>query len=65
MSRLRAKTPRFFRVVRNIGLGLAAVGTALISAPVALPAAVVTVATYLITAGAVAGAVSQFAKSEE
>ena len=39
---------------------MAGIGTVLLTAPVALPAAVVTVGGYLVTAGGVATAVSQF-----
>ena len=60
IDRAKAPTPKFFRVLRNIGLIMAGVGTVLLTAPVALPAAVVTVGGYLVTAGGVATAVSQF-----
>ena len=60
INRAKAPTPKFFRVLRNIGLTMAGVGTVLLTAPVALPAAVVTVGGYLVTAGGVATAVSQF-----
>jgi uncharacterized membrane protein HdeD (DUF308 family) len=58
-ERLVAPTSKFFRILRNIGLCLAAVGGAIIAAPVALPVAVVTVAGYLTVAGGVLSAVSQ------
>ena len=57
-ERLNAPTPSFFRKIRNIGLTLGAIGAALLAAPVTLPAAVLTVAGYLMTAGLVASAVS-------
>ena len=60
LNRAKAPTPKFFKVLRNIGLIMAGVGTVLLTAPVALPAAVVTVGGYLVTAGGVATAVSQF-----
>jgi uncharacterized membrane protein HdeD (DUF308 family) len=59
IERLKSPTPKFFRVLRNIGLALAAVGGALLAAPVALPAAVITVAGYITVAGGVMTAVSQ------
>ncbi|MBS1489087.1 MAG: hypothetical protein OJF59_000633 [Cytophagales bacterium] len=59
VERMKAPTPKFFRVLRNIGLLLAATGGALLAAPVALPTAVVTVAGYLTVAGGVMTAVSQ------
>ena len=60
IDRAKAPTPKFFKVLRNIGLIMAGVGTVLLSAPVSLPAAVVTIGGYLVTAGGVATAVSQF-----
>jgi uncharacterized membrane protein HdeD (DUF308 family) len=59
IKRLKAPTPKFFKVLRNIGLVLVGTGTALLTAPISLPAAVITVAGYLTVAGGVASAVSQ------
>ncbi len=64
VKRYQKPTPKFFRVLRNIGLALAAAGGTLIAAPVALPAAVVTIATYMTVAGTVATAVSQAVVSD-
>jgi hypothetical protein len=58
-ERYKQPTPKFFKTLRNIGIALAAVGGAIIAAPVALPAIVITVAGYLAVAGTVATAVSQ------
>ena len=60
LDRIKAPTPKFFKVLRNIGLIMAGVGTVLLTAPVSLPTVVVTVGGYLVTAGGVATAVSQF-----
>ena len=60
IERVKAPTPKFFKVLRNIGLIMAGVGTVLLTAPVSLPTVVVTVGGYLVTAGGVATAVSQF-----
>ena len=65
VQRLKAPTPKFFRVLRNVGLVLAAVGGTLLAAPVALPAAVITVAGYITVAGGVMTAVSQTAVDGE
>lgn len=65
IERLKAPTPKFFRVLRNVGLALAAAGGALLTAPIALPVAVVTVAGYLTVAGGVITAVSQTAVDGE
>ena len=60
-QRWQAPTPPFFKKLRKWGLIIAAIGGAVITAPVSLPAAVITVAGYLTVAGAVASAVSQTA----
>lgn len=65
VERMKAPTPKFFRVLRNVGLALAAAGGAIITAPIALPVAVVTVAGYLAVAGGVMTAVSQSAVDGE
>ena len=59
VERVKAHKPRFFRKLRGIGIAFGAIGGAILAAPVALPAAITAVAGYLITAGAVAAAVSQ------
>ena len=64
-KRLQSPTPKFFRKLRNIGITIAAVGGAIIASPVALPAAIVTAAGYLITAGTVVTAISQVTVKEE
>ncbi len=61
LERAGAPTPKLFRILRLIGLTLAAASGALLAAPVALPAIVTTVAGYVAIAGTVATAVSQVA----
>ena len=61
LERLSEPTPRFFKKLRTIGLILAAAGGVLVAAPIGLPAALVTLGGYLLTAGAIATAVSQAA----
>lgn len=61
LERCNAETPPFFKKLRTVGVIVAAAGTALLAAPVALPAAVLAVGGYLIVGGAVASAVSQAA----
>lgn len=63
IKRAKAPTPKFFRVLRTIGLALAAVGGTLLAAPVALPVAITTAAGYLAVAGGVISAVSQLTTS--
>lgn len=59
MERLTAPTSKFFKTIRTVGLSLAAIGGVIMAAPVALPAAIVTVAGYLTVAGSVMTAVAQ------
>ena len=61
IERVQSPTPTFFRKVRKIGLILVAVSGALLAAPVALPAALITAATCLGVAGSVATVISQTA----
>jgi hypothetical protein len=65
MKRMQAPTPKFFKILRTVGIALAAVGGTLLTAPVALPAAVLTIAGYVSVAGAVMTAVSQTAVESE
>ena len=59
MDRVKAPTPKFFKVLRTIGLSLAAAGGAVLAAPISLPAGVLALGGYLVTGGAVLTAVSQ------
>jgi hypothetical protein len=65
IQRMQAPTPKFFRVLRTVGIALAAAGGTLLTAPVALPAVVLTVAGCVSLAGAVMTAVSQTAVESE
>jgi len=65
IKRAKAPTPKFFKVLRNIGLVLAAVGGTILAAPVALPIVITTIGGYLTVAGGVASAVSQLTTSIE
>jgi len=59
LKRVVARTPKFFKVLRTVGLVLATVGGVLLTAPVSLPVVVTTVGGYLAVAGGVVSAVSQ------
>ncbi len=65
LQRAKAPTPNFFKTLRNIGLAAAAVGTTIITAPVTLPAVVVTIAGYFTLAGGIISAVSQITVHRE
>ena len=62
---MKSPTPKFFRVLRTIGLALVAASATLLASPIALPAAVITAAGYLTVAGSVISAVSQTAIPKE
>jgi hypothetical protein len=59
IERFSAPTPKFFRVLRTIGMVIASIGGALVAAPIALPVGLVTAGGYLAVAGGVMTAVSQ------
>jgi uncharacterized membrane protein HdeD (DUF308 family) len=65
VERIKAPTPKFFRVLRSIGLALLAISGSLIAAPVALPIAIVSVAGYVAVAGGVISAISQITVDDD
>ncbi|WP_130734003.1 hypothetical protein [Flavobacterium sp. J27] len=65
LDRAKAPTPKFFKVLRTIGLALLAVSGSIVAAPIALPTVVVTVAGYAAVAGGVLSAVSQITVDEK
>lgn len=65
IKRVKAPTPKFFKVLRNIGLALAAVGGTILAAPIALPVIVNAIGGYLAVAGGVVSAVSQLTTKED
>ncbi len=64
-ERWEAKTPKFWKKVQRIGLVAGALGAALVAVPVALPAAIITGAGYLIAAGTVTAALSQLTVEDQ
>ena len=65
VKRAKAPTPKFFKVLRNIGLALAAVGGTILAVPIALPIVVSSIGGYLAVAGGVLSAVSQLTTTQE
>ena len=65
VKRAKAPTPKFFKVLRNIGLALAGVGGAILAAPIALPVIVASIGGYLVVGGGVLSAVSQITTSHD
>lgn len=59
VKRAKAPTPKFFKVLRTIGLALAAVGGVILTAPISLPVVIGSVGGYLAVAGGVLSAISQ------
>lgn len=65
INRIQDTTPKFFKILRNIGVTLTAVSATVFAAPVELPKLVADIAGYLAVAGSVMGAVSQTAVLNE
>lgn len=65
VQRMKTPTPKFYKVLRNIGLGCVAAGGVLVASPVVLPLMVITLGQYLIVAGTVASAISQTTIKQE
>ncbi|CAM3459028.1 hypothetical protein [Aequorivita lipolytica] len=59
LDRYKKPTPKFFRILRNIGLALVASGGAILAAPVVMPGILVTIATYITVIGTVISSISQ------
>ena len=58
-QRWSAKTPKFWKRVQKIAITIGAIAGVIVTAPISLPVAVVTVASYAITVGTVAATLSQ------
>jgi len=58
-QRWSAKTPKFWKRVQKIAITIGAIAGVIVTAPITLPVAVVTVASYAITVGTVAATLSQ------
>jgi hypothetical protein len=65
IKRAKAPTPKFFKVLRNIGLVIATAGATILAAPVALPVVVSTIGGYLTVAGGVLSAASQLTTTDD
>jgi len=61
MERMQQPTQKLFKTITNLGLVLTAVGSVIATAPVSLPAIVITIAGYIAVAGGIASAISQTA----
>ncbi len=65
IKRAKAPTPKFFKVLRKVGLALAAVGGTILAAPIALPVVATSIGGYLAVAGGVLSAVSQLTTNKD
>ena len=66
VERALAPTPKWFKILRTVGIALATIGGTIIAAPVALPVGLVSAAGYLVLGGSIISVISQTAvKSEE
>ncbi len=65
LQRATTPTPKFFKILRNIGLALAAASGAILASPVMLPTTVIAAAGYVAVAGAVVSAISQITVETE
>ena len=65
VERIKAPTPKFFKILRSVGLALLAISGTIVAAPIVLPVTVITVAGYMAVAGGVISAVSQMTVAEE
>ncbi|WBL43035.1 hypothetical protein PBT90_20120 [Algoriphagus halophytocola] len=63
-SRASAPTPPFFQMLKKAGLLIAAVGTAVLTAPGMVPELLLEYAGYAITAGTVLVSISQLTVDE-
>lgn len=59
IERIKAPTPKWFKIIRNISIVLASIGGIIIASPVALPVGLVSVAGYLVLGGSIISVVSQ------
>ena len=66
VERAFAPTPKWFKILRTVGIVLATIGGIIVASPVSLPVGLVSAAGYLVLSGSIISVVSQTAvKSEE
>jgi hypothetical protein len=58
-ERWKAKTPKFWKKMQRIGIAAGVLGGILLASPIALPAAILTGAGYLIALGSATATLSQ------
>jgi len=65
IERIKKPTPKFFKIIRNVGLALLSVSGVIATAPISLPAIVITASGYVALAGGILSAVSQLTVESE
>lgn len=65
ISRAKAPTPKFFKLLRTVGFVCVGIGSSIIAAPVVLPVLLTTIGGYIAVAGGVLSAVSQLTKTDD
>ncbi|WP_200878611.1 hypothetical protein [Sphingobacterium sp. ML3W] len=65
IERAQAPTPKFFKLLRSVGIIVAAIGGAILTAPIALPATLISVGGYLTVVGGVISAISQITVDDQ
>jgi ABC-type transport system involved in cytochrome bd biosynthesis fused ATPase/permease subunit len=58
-DRIKSESPKLFKRITNVCIALGVVGGVLATAPVSLPALLVTASGYMITAGAIGASISK------
>jgi hypothetical protein len=61
-DRWTAKVPEFWKKVQKVGIIAGVIGGALLTAPISLPATLITGATYLVVIGTTTATLSQLTK---
>jgi len=61
-DRWKAKVPEFWKKVQRVGIVAGIIGGALLTAPISLPATLITGATYLVVIGTTTATLSQLTK---
>lgn len=60
VERIKAPSPKFFKILRSIGLALLTISGTVVAASIVLPETVVTVAGYMEVAGGRVSVVSRY-----
>lgn len=65
IERYKKPTPKFFRILRNIGMAMATAGGVILASPLDVPDIIISVSAYITIAGTVASAISQAVVEDE